>query len=96
MSEDLEVPRARRGRLLYICRFSETIPRSGKRVLLSKEKDEAPAAGILVQTASAFDGLDAKAIDKCFLAANGHYSARGNGIVAEALARTLVLDDGLK
>ena len=46
-----------------------------------------------VQTASAFDGLDAEGIDECFLEVNGHYSARGNGLVAEALAAALGLDD---
>ena len=46
-----------------------------------------------VQTASAFDGMDAEEIDECFLEVNGHYSARGNKLVAAALAGALQLGD---
>ncbi len=49
-----------------------------------------------VQTASAFEDLDADGLDECFLEENGHYSARGNRLVAEALAVGLRLDDPVR
>ena len=45
-----------------------------------------------VQAASTFEGLGAKRIDECFLEVNGHYSARGNELVAQALGAGLGLD----